>query len=398
MPVFEYQATLASGLTSNGVITAANRLVAIDSIRAKDLTPVSLRELKPKSSSLRQIPKAQLLNVYTGLADLLESGVPLLKSIELVSSQTQNERLKEALTALRDEVADGKSIASAMRHHPNVFGSLEIGLVSVGEEGGFLHQSFARVAEMKERQEQLRTRMLNAMTYPCFLLLMGMVVGIGMFWFFVPIFEPMFERMRDQGELPWVTSFVLASSVWTKSWGIVIAVAIAVSVYGLLQWTRSHQGAQQWDRWKLSCRGVGPIVRDLTLAQFFHLLGMLLSNGVPILRALDLAAHSLSNRYLKRLIRDGHNNVMEGGTLATAISTCSVIPSDVAAAVAIAEQSNRLETVLLSLSQRLEGRAYKKLDVLTRLLEPVLMTIMAGMIGLLIIALLLPIITSAGRF
>ncbi len=397
MPQFDYQATMPTGMMNSGTITATNRLMAIEMIRAMQLTPVALTEQQPRLRKGSSVPSAQLLNVYSGLADLLDSGVPLLKALELVASQTAHPELKRTLQAVNASVADGKSFAGALRNHPDVFGPLEVGLVAVGEEGGFLQSSLERVAEMKERQDQLRARLMNSLAYPSFLMLMGLVVTVGMFWFFVPIFEPMFERLRAAGELPLVTQWVLASSAWTKSWGLVLVILAAVAGAALIEWTRTA-GAERWDRIKLQCRGVGPIVRDLTLSQFFHLFGMLLGNGVPLLRALDLAGDAMNNRFLKSAVRAGHTNVMAGGSLAAAIAACSVVPADITAAVAIAEQSNRLDSVLLNLSKRLEQRAYKKLEVLTRLLEPILMTLIAGMIGLLIIALLLPIITSAGRF
>ena len=116
----------------------------------------------------------------------------------------------------------------------------------------------------------------------------------------------MFERLRDAGELPLVTQFVLASSLWTKSWGIVIAMVAIAAGLAAAEWTRSAAGADRWDRFKLQCSGAGPIVRDLTLSQFFHLFGMLLSNGVPLLRALDLAGEAINNRFLQSAIRAGH--------------------------------------------------------------------------------------------
>ncbi len=184
MPMFEYRATMASGVMSSGTVNAANRMTALEMIRAMKLTPVSLHEQLTKSGSRRAIPAAQLLNVYNGLADLLDSGVPLLKAIDLIASQTQHDTLKQTLITVRDDVADGKPLAMAMRSHADVFGRLEIGLVAVGEEGGFLQQSLSRVAEMKERQDQLRSRLMNSMAYPAFLMLMGLAVTIGMFWFF----------------------------------------------------------------------------------------------------------------------------------------------------------------------------------------------------------------------
>ncbi len=300
MPLFEYQATMASGVISSGTVNAANRMTALEMIRAMKLTPVSLHEQRIKSGSRRGVPTAQLLNVYNGLADLLDSGVPLLKAIDLVASQTQHNVLKQTLITVRDDVADGKPLAMAMRGHADLFGRLEIGLVAVGEEGGFLQQSLSRVAEMKERQDQLRSRLMNSMAYPAFLMLMGLAVTIGMFWFFVPVFEPMFERLREAGELPLVTQFVLASSLWTKSWGIVIGLVLVALVMAVNEWTRSATGAEHWDRFKLQSRGAGPIVRDLTLSQFFHLFGMLLNNGVPLLRALDLAGEAVQNRFFNR--------------------------------------------------------------------------------------------------
>lgn len=398
MPTFQYTALQGIGPSQQGVLTAASRGDALTTLQQQSLIPIVLQEVATSSPPWRRrVHRSAMIQLYAGLADLLESGVPLLRSLEILATQVRDATLRHGLEEIREQVANGAPLAEAFRSQPRMFDTLAIDLIAVGEEAGCLEQALQRVAMLAERQAELRGRIAGALIYPAFLMIVGFVVGCGMFLFFVPIFEPLFERMRERGELPWATQGLLrASSFMRNAWGPMLAGFVALAL-ALRMWSQSTSGRLQCDRWLLCLPAIGPILRDMTLSRFSYLLGVMLANGIPLLRALDLALQTLGNQYLANALQPAREAVAEGGSLATTFRQCSLIPAEYAESVAIAEQANRLEQVLQGNAERLERRANKNLEVMTKMLEPVLMTLLAGMIGFLIIALLLPIFATSGR-
>jgi general secretion pathway protein F/type IV pilus assembly protein PilC len=399
MPTFEYMAQTLGGASDTGVITAQSRVEAIHQLRDLRLTPVSLQEVKEtKRVWGKRIPKGALANCYVALADLLESGMPLLKTLDVVAAQLSRSDLRAAVGQLKDDVANGSSLASAMSRQPQVFDGLTTSMIAVGEEGGFLESALQRVAKLSERQEELKGRLLGALAYPAFLLCAGLIVCSGMLIYFVPLFEPLFERMRERGELPLPTIMLLSLSAFVRSAWHLAAILSLVAAIVIRNWMRSEAGQWVWDRTRLKLYGLGPVLRDLTLSRFFHVLGTLLSNGVPVIRSLEMAEKSAGNLAIAKAVNQASQVIAAGGSLSTPLKESGLFPLDVTEMIAVGEQSNRLEQVLLGLAEKLDRRAQKKLEVLTKLLEPALMTLLAALIGFLIVALLLPVFTSSGRF
>ena len=398
MPTFQYLAQGTEGKRATGILTANSRIEAIHQLRDRSLTPVSLEVVRKQDRWRRPVPQSAIVNCFSGMADLLESGMPLLKTLEIVSNQVVHPRLSEALREVRNQVADGGSLAFAMESQPEVFDELSTSLIAVGEEGGFLEQSLQRVARLAERQAELRSHIINAIAYPTFLMFAGIIVSAGMILYFVPLFEPLFDRMRERGELPWATIALLSLSGTIREFTMPIVLLLVALSCIAKAWLSTESGLRIWDRWKITAPGIGPILRDLTIARLAHVLGTLLSNGVPMLRSLEMAEKATGNREIAKAIAEASNTVAQGESLAAPLSRCNHFPPDISETIAMGEQANRLEQVLLGLADRLERRAHKQLDLFTKLLEPLLMTVLAVMIGFLIVALLMPIFTSSGRF
>lgn len=398
MPTFQYTAINAAGQSEHGQVAASSRYDVLAQLQKRALTPTQLREVESRKNHTRPVPRHALIQVYTGIADLLESGVPLLKTVEVVAGQVRNKTISQALNEVRQQIADGETLANALRSQSQIFDDLTINVIAVGEEGGFLEQSLQRIAQLTQRQAELRSRLIGALVYPIFLLSVGIIVSLGMFLFFVPIFEPLFERMSERGELPWITSALLTTSTQARTLVLPIVCTAAAFAYLVSQSLKSDKTRGWLDGLQLKLAGIGPVLCDLTLSRFADLLGSLLSNGVPLIRALELTERTLTNRQLSNVISQARVAVAGGGSLAAVFSTNQFIPAEFAETIGIAEQSNRLDSVLSQLSNRLEVRAQRKLEVLTKMLEPILMTFLAAAIGFLIIALLLPIFTSSGKF
>jgi len=395
MPQFQYTARNAAGEQTGGTVLAASRREALASLGRQDLLPVTLCEQTERRLGKR-VTGSALAAMYDLLADLLESGVAPLKALDVLQAQTAHPVLKTTLDDIRSQVADGSTLSDAMRSHPGLFKELAVSMIHAGEEGGFLEDSLKRIARFTERQEELKGRVLGALAYPAFLLAAGCLVVAGMLALFVPKFEPLFERMRDRGELPLPTIALLDISHALRShagWIILILAFLAVAVR---KWLTDENGRRRFDDLRLKVAGIGPIVRSLAISRFCRVLGTLLSNGVPLLQSLDIARKATGNRAISAAIGEAVQSVSSGNALTAPLAASGYFPGDVLEMITVGEQANRLESILLNVADKLDRRTQRKLDVLVRLLEPAMMVVMAVVIGVLIVALLMPIFESNG--
>jgi general secretion pathway protein F/type IV pilus assembly protein PilC len=335
---------------------------------------------------------------YSQLADLLRAGVPLLRSLELLEHKTTHSGLRVVLESVRGDVAEGTRLAEAMRKHPRVFSELAVSMVRAGEEGAFVEDVLKRIADFTDHQEMLKSRVTGAMVYPIFLMVMGAVVVIAMLTFFVPKFTPIFERMSSKGSLPAATTWLLALSSTLQRYGLVVLLMIAGGAVYASRWGRTDVGRLWFDRMRLRIFGIGPIFRSFAISRFCRILGTLLRNGVPILESLRIAKDATGNRVLSAAIADAADNVSTGKTLAAPLGKCGEFPLEIVEMIAVGEEANNLEQVLIDVADTLERQTNRTLDLFVRMLEPVMLTVLAGMVLFVVIALLLPILQSSTVF
>jgi type II secretory pathway component PulF len=394
MPEFAYIARDATGRRVEGVIEASTRAEVTAVLAGRGLFPVSIdgQLQKPKSVRAGRVPGQLLATTYRQLADLLRNGVPLLRALEVIRRQISHRVLREVLGEVLRRVEDGASLGDAMARYEWVFGEMAVSMVRAGGEGGFLEESLARVAEFTAIQEDLRKRTLGAMAYPILLAVLGTLVTVGLMVFFVPWFEPLFESLRQRNELPWITEFLLSTSTQLKRWSPIILVALAGGIWGFRTWCRTDSGRWWVDRTKLRLPIVGNIFRNFAVARFCRVLGTLLRNGVPIVRALQIASTATGNRLLGVAIQKATQDITEGKELAPPLAACKYFPPTVVEMIAVAEQANTLDSVLLDIADTLERDTWRLLELAVRLLEPIMLMIIASVVLVLVIALLYPML------
>ena len=395
MPQFQYTARKTSGETTAGTLWAQSRHEALQLLERQSLLPVSIKQETQRRIGNR-VSGTALAAMYDLLADLLESGVAPLKALDVLTEQTEHPILQSTLADMRSQVAEGTSLSEAMRSHPQIFRELAVSVVHAGEEGGFLEDALKRIAHVTERQEELKSRVWGALAYPTFLLTAGCLVLAGMLAFFVPKFEPLFARMQARGELPLPTVVLLDVSHAIRNHGGWILLGLIAIVFACRQWITSETARLRFDQIRLKIAGLGPIVTSLAISRFCRVLGTLLANGVPILKSLDIARQATGNRAMSAAIAEAADSISSGQTLAAPLAASGHFPRDVLEMITVGEQANRLESILINVADKLDRRTQRKLDVLVRLLEPALMVLMAVLIGLLVIALLMPIFESNG--
>jgi general secretion pathway protein F/type IV pilus assembly protein PilC len=317
--------------------------------------------------------------------------VPLLRALELLERQSTHPRLQAVVKEVRLKVADGTGLAQAMALHPHVFDELAISMVRAGQEGGFLEDVLKRIAVFVEHQQDLKAKVVGSLAYPAFLAVAGFVVLNVLVIFFVPRFEEIFTKMKSQGDLPTLTQYLMGFSHFLQSWpGVGTAVLLVVSLVVFFSWTR--RGGRTWaDGMRLRLPMFGPIFLNLAIARFARILGTMLHNGIPILKALSIAKDSTGNRVLAHAIEQSAENITAGQKLADPLRRCNYFPPDVVEMIAIAEEANSLETVLVDIANSLEKRTARNLELMVKLLEPIMLLVMAVVVLLVVLGLLMPV-------
>jgi general secretion pathway protein F/type IV pilus assembly protein PilC len=272
-----------------------------------------------------------------------------------------------------------------------VFNELAVSMVKAGQEGGFLEDVLKRISGFVEHQEDMKAKVIGALAYPAFLAFAGFAVLNILVIFFVPRFEPVFAKLKEKDELPELTLALMAFSNFLRSWqGGVFTVLAVFGVVSFLRWTRG--AGRYWaDRMRIKVPLFGKIFLNLALARFTRILGTMLHNGIPILRALNIAKDSTGNRVLTAAIEKSAESVTSGEKLADPLRKSGYFPPDVVEMIAIAEESNSLEKVLIDIADGLEKRTARQLELMVKLLEPIMLLVMAGVTLLVVAGLLLPV-------
>ena len=395
MPAFAYVARNTEGQRVTGTLTAQTERDAISQLSTKSLFPLEVGLDKPKrkfSLGGGRVSGQILSTTYSQMASLLRSGVPLLRTLKILEDQSSNARLSATLEDVHHRVEDGETLGDSMARHERVFGELAVSMVRAGGEGGFLEDALERVAAFTEQQEDLKSRTTGAMAYPVFLAVVGAIVLSGLLIFFVPNFAPIFDDLRKEGELPAMTDYLLATSDFFSNYWYILLAGVIFGLIFLTQYSKTKEGRYRMDFMKLKTPMVGGIFQSLAVARFCRVLGTLLQNGVPILRSLDISRDACGNKILSEAIENAAENISSGEALAQPLAKSGHFPRTVCEMISVAEEANTLDKVLIQISDGLEKRTERKLDLVVKLLEPIMLLILASVILCVVIALLLPIL------
>ncbi|MFP6619232.1 MAG: type II secretion system F family protein [Pirellulaceae bacterium] len=394
MPDFDYTARDLQGQKKVGTISAATEREAINLLSGKSLFPISISTDEAKRTVHRSkgVKGQVMAATYAQLASLLRSGVPMLRSLAVIREQASNPTLKQVLDDIYTAVEDGQPMADGMQRYPRVFSEMAVNMTRAGAEGGFLEDALERVAHFTEQQEDLKSRTVGALAYPVFLGAIGSLIVAALIIFFVPKFGELFETLRERGELPVLTDWLLWLSDTLNRWWWLLLIGM-VSLYVVLrERLRTDEGRRTADYLKMKLPLVGNILQSLAVARFCRVLGTLLNNGVPILKSLGISREAAGNRMLSEAIEEASENISSGASLAQPLASSGYFPKTVVEMIAVAEESNTLDKVLVEIADGLEKRTSRRLDLVVRLLEPLMLLVLAGAVLFVVIALLLPVI------
>lgn len=398
MATFTYKAKTTAGQTVNGVLTAESRQAALRTLDERSLFPILVNEGgkadRPTLTGRRKRVKLKALTTfYSQLADLLRAGVPVLRSIDVLARSSSNPLLAEVLKEIYADVSSGQTLADSMSKHSNIFNDLAIAMIRAGEQGGFLEDVLSRIAIFTERQDELRNKLIGSMIYPCVLLSAGVAVVVLLMLIVVPRIRGFLERAPK----PWITDALFATSDFLQTQGHYVLGAIVIILLVGVPLLRSEEGRLRMDRFKLKAPVVGPVILMVSVCRFCRILGTMLHNGVPILQALKVSKDSAGNQILADEISKAADNVQRGEPLAAPLGSCGLFPPDIVDMIAVAEESNNLEKVLVQIADSNEARTGRQIDLAVRLLEPLMLLVMAMVVFMIAMALLVPILKMSAQ-
>lgn len=400
MPTYTYQARNVDGRTVSGVLTAESQQAALRALDERALFPIAVAEGGQAVKSIlpgrkRRLKLRVLSTFYAQFSDLLRAGVPVLRSLDVLARQRSNPLLTEILNEVRDDVAGGETLADAMTKHPNAFSDLHIAMVRAGERGGFLEDVLTRISQFAERQDELRNKLLGSMIYPCILALAGTGAVIFLMSFVVPKVRPVLEK---GGRLPTPTAILFTiSDIITSPVALFIVTVAIIGALAAIPYMRTASGRRMRDRWLLRLPLVGSTMRMVAVCRFCRIFGTMLQNGVPILQSLRVSKDSAGNAILAEAIDVATDSVTKGEGVSTPLGASGLFPLDIVDMIAVAEESNSLDRILVQIADANEARTARQIDLGVRLVEPALLLVMGLMVLFIAGALLVPLLTSSSR-
>jgi type IV pilus assembly protein PilC len=392
MAAFAYSAINALGIESTGELTAQDLGSAREQLRQRGLRPVALDEVGAAGSSggRRKKVKTRSLQVFSRqFATMIDAGLSVVQSLVILEQQTDDKALAVVIRQVRSDVEGGMLLSEAMARHPRVFERLYIAMVEAGEAAGILDTVLDRVAIQIEKEMKIRRRVKGAMIYPTLVLCFAFVVLIGMLLFLVPVFQNIFSDLH--GELPTLTKVVVAASDGVRGYWFVIFPAIGGSIYGFRRWKRTPGGRQVWDRFKLHApAGIGKVVIKITMARFSRTLATLVAAGVDIIKALEISGQTAGNWVVESALADVRAKVHQGVPIAQPLIENPVFPPLVSQMVKVGEETGELEKMLDKIADFYEDEVDTSIQALTSIVEPLMMLGVGAIVGVIIIAMYLP--------
>ncbi len=402
MGTFAFRAVDLAGVPSRGELEAGSKAQVTEQLRQRGLIVLDVsekREALKLESVFQRFKSVNLRNLSVfsrQYATLIASGMPMLRSLYTLEEQTEDEMLKKAVVALRQDVEAGSSVSQAMESQPGVFDPLYRSMVNAGEGSGRLEEALDRVAFQLEKLDALRRQVKSALWYPAVVLILALIVMIVVVAFIVPVFVGIFEEINaEQGsdaQLPLMTQITVGVSDFVTGKWFILVPMIGLSSYAFIRWKKTEKGRMQWDKIKLKIpMHIGDLVQKVALARWSRTFAGTISSGVPILQAINISGTTAGNAVVQEAMDDVYDSVKRGGTISKPLAEHPVFPAMVAHMVSVGEDSGQLETMLEKIADFYDAEVDAKVKALTSLIEPVMIVVIGAIVGFIVISMYLPI-------
>lgn len=408
MPEYKYTARLPGGSTHKGTVTAPNKGAALASLRGRQMQSIVIQEPKSKGLNMNiKLPgsdkvKSRDLVIFTRqFSVMVNAGVPLLRALTILKEQSESEPLKVVLETVTADVQGGTSLSDALAKHPKVFTPIYINMVRAGEAGGILDQVLSRLAFQQEKDSALRGKIRSAMVYP---VVIAVVTGMAFFvlmTFIVPKIGVILTELSDEASLPIYTRGLLAISDVMKQPLFIFAVLIILPVLVVLfrRYTKTVKGRYQWHSFLLKIPVVKVIITKTAIARFSRIFASLMGAGVSIVSALETTAGAIGNAVIEKELLECSRAIQGGSQLSAELQKSKHFPPIVAQMLAVGEETGQTDTIVLKVAEFYEEEVDTAVGALSSVIEPVMIVVLGGMVGLIAVAVFGPITqlsTSAG--
>jgi type IV pilus assembly protein PilC len=420
MARFNYVALDTRGQEATGLVEAPSSNAAINQLRQAGYFPTSVIEeaisgpdgkearqraakmagvTKPRAKKgivlfQRKKVKSKILMIFTRqLATLIDSGLPLLRSLNVLAKQERDKVLKKTINKVADSVQSGSTFSDALALHPRIFNDLYVNMIKAGEVGGVLELVLNRLSEFQEKAAKIKNKVVAAMVYPGIVMTMAVSIMVFLLVFIVPKFEMIFHDLLGDKPLPPVTRFVIGTSDFLKNHGLIVLgiVVAVVTLYKFLGRTRG--GRLVIDSFKLRMPLFGNLNRKTAISRFARTLGTLVTSGVPILQALNITRETAGNSSIARAISQVHDRVKEGESIVQPLEASRVFPPMVVSMVDVGEETGKLPEMLLKIADVYDDEVDNAVAAITSMLEPIMIVFLALIVGTIVLALFTPLIS-----
>lgn len=405
MPIFQYRGLNKSGKNVSGTVDADNVRMAKIRLKkdgifvtdVKDKSKAQAKKAKGKKSSgnNKSVPVQDLSMMTRQLATLLKANVPLVDSLGAVSEQVENVFLSEVVADIRSQVNEGGSFNKALAKYPKIFDKIYVSLCEAGEMSGTLDTILIRLAEFKEAQTELNSKVRSAMAYPILMLIVTTGLLMGLFIYVIPQITAIFDSTPEL-KLEWYSLAVINFSGFLVNYWMILLGAAVIGFLLFQNWKSTPAGRAQWDAISLKLPVVGPLSRVIAVSRFTRTLSTLLNGGVPMLSAMSIVRNVVDNEVIAKAIDVGRENISEGESIAGPLKKSGQFPPLVIHMINIGEKTGELENMLLQVSDSYDFQVKTKIDGATSILGPVMIVVMGCVIGIIVFAIMIPMFQLSG--
>ncbi|MFH1459114.1 MAG: type II secretion system F family protein [Candidatus Omnitrophota bacterium] len=393
MPLFKYEAKDEQGNSVNDTIEAKDQLVALDMLRVKNLVIISISEIqKAKGAakvSSKKIKPDELVIFSRQLATMVNAGIPLVQSLDILSEQMESPSFQHVVATVRSDVEAGSSLSAALEKHPKVFTMLYTNMVRAGETSGMLDEILDRLAGYLEKTGQLQRKVKSAMVYPAVVSLMAVAITLVLLLKVIPTFKEIFSTLG--GTLPLPTQILIGISDTLRAY-FVYAVALLIAFgFAMIKLVQTPKGKERFDQLKLNLPVFGILLRKVAVARFSRTLSTLIRSGVPILGALEIVGKTAGNVVIEAAVESARVGIREGESISAPLAKSKAFPPMVTRMISVGEESGELEKMLSKIADFYEDQVDAAVSGLTSLIEPLIIAFLGIVVGSIVIAMFLPI-------
>jgi type IV pilus assembly protein PilC len=420
MPRYTYVALDSRGQESTGLVEASTSTDAIGELRRAGYFPTHVYEeaaaaaaqpraarqktKEPRAERMtggmnivlfqRKTVKPKVLMIFTRqLATLIDAGLPLLRGLNVLSKQERDAVLKNTINKLADSIQGGSTFSEGLAQHPRIFNNLYVNMVKAGELGGVLEVVLTRLAEFQEKAQRIKNKVAAAMVYPLIVMVLAFGIMAFLLVFIVPRFQAIFHDMLGDKPLPAITILVISVSNFVQEHWVILLGALAAAIAGFKLTARTRGGRNALDRIKLRLPVFGDLIRKTAISRFTRTLGTLVTSGVPILQALSITRETAGNNVIARAISQVHDAVKEGESIVLPLESSGAFPPMVISMIDVGEETGQLPEMLLKIAEVYDDEVDNSVAAVTSLLEPMMIVFLAVVVGTIVVALFMPLIS-----